>query len=111
MPQNQKGVALLSKLRNCTQICPLYLKTSFLPRITLFGVWYWLKGMGGTSDPVCGSDAAQFRLLDIYNKTWTHVATSLAIDEARASHGVLNTFSKSELWHKIWYEVCRHLLC
>lgn len=51
----------------------------YFAAFTVFGVWYWLKGINSTPDPVCGGKAALLGVFDIRNSAWVHAAGALAI--------------------------------
>jgi hypothetical protein len=58
---------------------PLVFQNVYFTAFTLFGAWYWLKGINSTTDPVCGGNAALLSIFDIRSSIWTHAATALAI--------------------------------
>jgi hypothetical protein len=58
---------------------PLVFQNVYFTAFTLFGAWYWLKGIKSTIDPVCGGNAALLGIFDIRSSRWTHAATALAI--------------------------------
>jgi hypothetical protein len=63
---------------------PLVFQNVYFTAFTIFGAWYWLKGIALTTDPVCGGKAALLGVFNIQSRTWTHAAAALAIITAIA---------------------------
>jgi hypothetical protein len=58
---------------------PLVFQNIIFTSFTLYGGWYWLKGITWTADPVCGARGALLGLFDIRSRAWTRGAAGLAI--------------------------------
>jgi hypothetical protein len=58
---------------------PLVFQNFIFMSFTLYGVWYWLKGINSVADPNCGAQGALFGLFDIKSHVWTRGAAGLAV--------------------------------
>lgn len=58
---------------------PLVFQNFIFMSFTLYGVWYWLKGINSVADPNCGAQGALFGLFDIKSHVWTRSAAGLAV--------------------------------
>lgn len=58
---------------------PLVFQNIIFMSFTLYGTWYWLKGIAWTADPICGARGALLGLFDIKSHAWTHGAAGLAV--------------------------------
>jgi hypothetical protein len=57
----------------------LVFQNVYFSAFTLFGAWYWLRGMEGLEDPVCGAKAAMLGVFELRSEAWTRAAAGLAV--------------------------------
>jgi len=57
----------------------LVFQNMYFTIFTLFGAWYWLRGIDSMADPVCGAKAALLFVFDIRSHVWTRAAAGLAV--------------------------------
>lgn len=57
----------------------LVFQNVYFSAFTLFGAWYWLGGIEGLEDPVCGAKAAMLGVFELRSEAWTRAAAGLAV--------------------------------
>lgn len=57
----------------------LVFQNIYFSAFTLFGAWYWLRGIELLQDRACGAKAAMLAVFDIRSYAWTRAAAGLAV--------------------------------